>query len=84
MMKKIRNMKVYETSGYHYKATPTIMLKGQWLKEAGFDLHVPIKVRCEDGMLVITRADRDAGGCEYALGEGTAQVSMVAEGRGRR
>ena len=30
--KKIRNMKVYEQSGYQYKATPTIMLKGQWLK----------------------------------------------------
>ena len=28
--KKIRNMKVYEQSGYHYKSTPTIMLKGQW------------------------------------------------------
>lgn len=30
--KEYRNMKVYEQSGYHYKATPTIMLKGQWLK----------------------------------------------------
>ena len=33
--KKIRNMKVYEQSGYHYKSTPTIMLKGQWLNELG-------------------------------------------------
>ncbi len=26
--KEYRNMKVYEQSGYNYKATPTIMLKG--------------------------------------------------------
>lgn len=30
--KRIRNRKVYEQSVYHYKSTPTIMLKGQWLK----------------------------------------------------
>ena len=33
-MKKFRNMKVYEQSGYQYKSTPAIMLKGQWLREA--------------------------------------------------
>lgn len=27
-VKKYRNMKVYEQSGYHYKATPAITLKG--------------------------------------------------------
>ena len=27
-MKKFRNMKVYEQSGYQYKSTPAIMLKG--------------------------------------------------------
>ena len=35
MQKKVkarRSVKVYEQSGYQYKATPTIMLKGQWLK----------------------------------------------------
>ena len=43
--KKNRNMKVHGTSGYRYKATPTIMLKGEWLKELGF----------ENGKLVITQ-----------------------------
>ena len=38
-MKKFRNMKVYEQSGYQYKSTPAIMLKGQWLREAGFELR---------------------------------------------
>lgn len=32
-----RHLKVYDTSGYKYKPTPTIMLKGEWLKEWGFD-----------------------------------------------
>lgn len=35
---KIRSMKVHEQSGYNYKATPTIILKGQWLKEMGFEI----------------------------------------------
>ena len=51
---KIRSMKVYEQSGYNYKATPTIILKGQWLKEMGFEIGDYITVSCEDGKLVIT------------------------------
>ena len=50
--KKIRNMKVYEQSGYHYKSTPTIMLKGQWLKELGFEYGTPICVECSGGKLI--------------------------------
>jgi virulence-associated protein VagC len=52
--KKIRNMKVYEQSGYNYRATPTIVLKGQWLKDMGFDIGMVISVTCEDGKLIIT------------------------------
>ena len=33
--KNCRNMMVYEQIGYHYKSTPTITLKGLWLKEFG-------------------------------------------------
>lgn len=53
-IKKIRNMKVYEQSGYNYKSTPTITLKGQWLKETGFDIGDSITVTCEDGRLIIS------------------------------
>ena len=53
--KEYRNMKVYEQSGYHYQATPTIMLKGQWLRELGFEEGTPIKVHCQDGVLTITK-----------------------------
>lgn len=55
MTKKERNIKVYSTSGYQYRETPTILLKGQWLKEAGFEIGDYITVRCEDGRLVIAQ-----------------------------
>ena len=45
MMKKTtRKLKVYSQSGYRYRNTPTIMLKGQWLKELGFDSDTHISV----------------------------------------
>lgn len=53
-MKEYRNIKVYEQSGYRYKSTPTITLKGQWLKELGFDIGDPVLVKCENGKLIIT------------------------------
>ena len=57
MNKEYRNMKVYEQSGYRYKPTPAIMLKGQWLRDLGFEENTPIVVHCEGGKLTITRAD---------------------------
>ena len=55
---KIKNMKVYEQSGYRYKRTPTIiMLKGQWLNKPGLGCGTPIGVECSGGKLVISRAD---------------------------
>lgn len=59
-MKKFRNMKVYEQSGYQYKSTPAIMLKGQWLREAGFDCGTSITVTCEEGRLVIVPREEEA------------------------
>ena len=53
-IKKSRQMKVYGQSGYHYKSTPAIMLKGQWLKELGFEIGDYISVSCQNGKLVIT------------------------------
>ena len=57
MKKEYRKMKVYEQSGYRYKSTPAIMLKGQWLRDLGFEENTPIVVHCEGGKLTITRAD---------------------------
>ena len=55
--KEYREMKVYEASGYQYKRTPSIVLKGQWLSELGFDIGDQIEVKCEDGRLIITKAN---------------------------
>ncbi len=54
-MAKKRSVKVYGQSGYKYRETPTIMLKGLWLKEAGFDIGDYISVTCEDGKIIITQ-----------------------------
>lgn len=50
---KTRNLKVYGMSGYKFQQTATIMLKGNWLMEAGFNIGDFISVRCEDGKLII-------------------------------
>ena len=52
--KNLRSMKVHETSGYRYKPTPAILLKGQWLKELGFEIGGYVSISCENGRLVIT------------------------------
>ena len=51
---KNRSMKVYSQNGRNYKATPTIILKGQWLEKMGFAIGDYISVSCENGKLVIT------------------------------
>lgn len=53
-IKKLRQMKVYGQSGYHYKETPAIVLKGNWLQELGFEIGDFISVSCENGKLIIT------------------------------
>lgn len=45
-MAKKRSIKVISQSGHNYKATPTIMLKGQRLKELGFDIGDYVSVTC--------------------------------------
>ena len=51
--KKKHNLKVYGQSGYKYKDTPTIILMGQWLKKAGFDIGNRITLECDRGTIVI-------------------------------
>ncbi len=53
----IKGLWNYETSGPKYKPTPTIMLKGEWLKELGFDCGDRINVECQGGKLIITKTD---------------------------
>lgn len=74
-------MKVYEQSGYQCKATPVIMLKGQWLRKLGFEEGTPITVHCEDGILTITRMDEvDCEDVpEYRETQSKSSLSMVAK-----
>lgn len=55
--KKYRKIKVYEASGCQYKITPSIVLKGKWLSEFVFDIGEQIEVKCEEGRLIITKAN---------------------------
>lgn len=55
MKKDKRALKVCEQSGYNYKPTPAIMLKGAWLEDWGFTKNTPVTVLCEEGKLVITK-----------------------------
>ena len=73
--KKFRNMKVHEQGGYQYKETPAIMLKGQWLKELGFDIGTSITVTCENGKLIITPREE----ISYIDAYEKQQCMMVAE-----
>ena len=52
--KNMRTVKIYGMSGYKYQATPTVMLKGKWLEELGFEIGDYITVSCEDGRIIIT------------------------------
>lgn len=55
--KRERKLKVYSQSGYKYKDTATIVLKGDWLKACGFEPGTPINVECQGGRLIVSRAD---------------------------
>lgn len=37
-----------------YTTVPWINIQGQWLEQAGFSIHTPIKVRVMEGCLVLT------------------------------
>lgn len=65
---KNRSMKVHSQSGRNYKATPTIILKGQWLQEMGFEIGDYISVSCENGKLIIT-SDAERAAMERAEAE---------------
>ncbi len=82
--KKIRNMKFCEQSGYRYKSTPTIMLKGQWLNELGFGYETPICVEYSGGKLIITRADEVETAFTEASTEPVMCVAEPASEYGRR
>lgn len=56
--KATRRLKVHRSSGYNYKDTNTIILKGTWLEQWSFPMDSMINVVSEgDGKLSISVAD---------------------------
>ena len=52
-----RKLKVYEQSmsGSRYTQVPTIILKGQWLKAAGFEAGQYVEVVCEGNKIILSK-----------------------------
>lgn len=48
---------MYKLKGDHSGAgrpVPSIRLKGHWLRQAGFEINTPVKIRVMQGCLVLT------------------------------
>lgn len=52
--REVRELKVYGQSGYKYQDTPTIVLKGKWLEDAGFKIGTNYKVLIIENQLHIS------------------------------
>lgn len=44
-------------AGYGRKATPQLRIQCLWMQTLGFKIGDTVRVRCDNGTLVITRAD---------------------------
>ena len=73
-MRTERELKIHEMSGYHYKPTPTILLKGQWLSAFGFKAGNRIKVCCERGCITIKPLTEERPQSQYDSGAGIEEV----------
>ena len=52
---KERKLKVYNQSRNGYSNIPTILLKGHWLKEFGFDINDNVIIICKENEIVIKK-----------------------------
>lgn len=83
MQKKVkvcRSVKVCEQSGYQYKVTPTITLKGQLMKKLGFEIVDYVFVGWENCRLVIT-PDVERSAIEKAEAEFMERETSIPEKR---
>ncbi|MGI6019772.1 MAG: SymE family type I addiction module toxin [Marvinbryantia sp.] len=58
-MKTGRNLTVYGFKGRRDDYPAEIRIKGQWLKDCGFDVGVRYHVECSDGKLILTVLTED-------------------------
>ena len=66
--KKVRKLKVYLQNDSQRVLRPTIILKGEWLYEWGFEEGVQFIVVCEEGKLTVLKEDSDEAR-DYLSGE---------------
>lgn len=52
--KQYRELTVSEACSYGRSPAPQLRIQGLWLKDLGFDIGDPVRVKCEDGQLIIT------------------------------
>ncbi|EPH0094600.1 SymE family type I addiction module toxin [Pluralibacter gergoviae] len=50
----IRHESRRDVTATYYSRSPSLHLKGNWLREAGFDTGKPVTVRVEEGRLILT------------------------------
>ena len=55
----IRKIKVNAQSGYHYKNTPTLTLKGNYLSEFGFGIDTKVSVELSQDEIIIKQLKED-------------------------
>lgn len=54
-----RVLKVYNQSQGDKGNIPTIILKGEWLRDPGFNCNDKIEVLCEKNKITIMKTDKD-------------------------
>lgn len=58
MEQTTRKLKIYDQSN-GYKFVPTLMIKGDWVKEYGFNSGDYIEVKCENEKIIITKIEEE-------------------------
>lgn len=56
---KERNLKVYNQSRNGYSNIPTILLKGHWLKEFGFNMGDQVILICNNDEIIIRKVNKN-------------------------
>ena len=54
--KTTRTLKIYDQSNGN-KGVPTLMIKGDWIKEFGFESGDYVEVKCENEKLIVTKIE---------------------------
>ena len=51
--KEYRELTVSEATNYSRKTAPMLRIQGHWFQERGFNIGDPVRVKCEEGKLII-------------------------------